>query len=109
MEPKKLEKLIHYSERPLKTFAQYDVFINMEPNSDDVMTSDSDGDSMTCGTTQELMNSSTVRVLILPNTPKGDILRALKKIRRWIKRDGLFNDEFIRQEIAELDLSKSPF
>ena len=61
------------------------------------MRPDRDGDCMFAGNTQELMTGLTnVRVLITPETSQGDVLRALKKVRKWIKQDGLYlNDMFL--------------
>ena len=85
----KEEKLRHYATRDLMPFLQFDGFY--DPGGyDPVMRPDSDGDSLTSGATQELMTGiPNIRILITPTTSQEQALRLLKKIRTWIKKDGL--------------------
>jgi len=85
MSKAKVDKLIHYCNRDPKILIQYDGFTNAE--ADDVMHPDTDGDCIMEGGTVELMWSSSVRVLIEPDTPEDVIIRVLHKIINWIKED----------------------
>ena len=91
--------LEHYAGKEPKPFIQYDCFVDAKP--DDVMSPDADGDGLFCLDTHELMYGSSVRVLITPETSRGDAIRALRKIRKWIKDDGLWDGEFFPRLMEE--------
>jgi hypothetical protein len=95
------ELLAHYAGKAPHKFVQYDVFCQAE--ADSMVQPDPDGDWTCCSETYELMSGGpTVRVLILPGTPVNDVRRALKKISKWIKRDGLHSDEKMRRRMSAL-------
>jgi hypothetical protein len=76
--------LKHYSRKEPHPFYQIDCFCDTDP--DDVFRGDENGDSLTFGTTHELMSGwPSVRVLITPKAELKDVARALKKIRKWVK------------------------
>ena len=79
--------LAHYATKEPTAFYQYDVFTHCEGDSE--MGPDEDGDScMSCATYELMSGGPAVRVLVTAGTPGGDVVRALKKVRRWVKRDG---------------------
>jgi hypothetical protein len=86
MDKVKMEKLLHYADREPKIFKQFDAFCHEE--ADCIMHPNEDGDVLFVGITVELMHGrAPVRVLIDPATDGIDVLRALKKIRKWIKHE----------------------
>ena len=80
MSQTKADTLLHYCGQEPKIFIQYDGFTNVEP--DAVMRPDADKDSIWRVGTIELMQGSSVRVLIEPDTPEEVILRVLQKITK---------------------------
>ena len=79
--------LEHYAGKEPCAFRQYDGFF--VSGGDDVLRPDADGDSLCSSTTMELMTGCPeVRVLLSPRCTYDQALRLLKKIRRWIKKDG---------------------
>jgi len=102
----KQDLLEHYATKEPHAFYQYDGFAN-ERDSGSPVEADTDGDALCGGTTHELMNGATVRVLVAPGTSEKDALRLLKKIRRWIRRDGLNKDSLAQRE-RHLDAELCP-
>ena len=83
----RIEKLLHYFDKPLTQFNQFDVFTEVEPG-DPIMRPDKDGDCILGGSTKELMSGQpAVRVLVVPGISSETIQRALKKIASWIKKE----------------------
>ena len=79
--------LEHYAGKEPCAFRQYDGFVVGQ--GDDVLRPDADGDSLSSRETMELMTGCPeVRVLCSPGCTYDEALRLLKKIRRWIKKDG---------------------
>ena len=85
----KEELLEHYKQREPHRFIQYDGFIAWFEDDH----ADSDGDTVWCRETVELMQGSTVRLLIDPDAAKDVVIRVLRKLCGWIERDGVFNPE----------------
>ena len=88
----KEEKLRHYANRDLMPFLQFEGLYLPDGGND--MYLDDDWDWVTCCNTSELTSelmsgNPGVRVLITPDTSQKDALRLLKKIKTWIKKDGL--------------------
>jgi len=95
MSAAKIDKLLHYSERSLTEFNQFDVFTEVEPG-DPIVKPDKDGDSVFGGSTKELMTGApTVRVLILPGASPEAIKGALKKITSWIEKEPRILTQYI--------------
>ena len=99
----KRELLEHYATREPKAFYQYEGILGVHG---DVM-ADGDGDGLESSTTHELAYGSAVRVLVAAETSAADADRLLKKIRRWIRRDGLNKDELAARE-RHLDAELCP-
>jgi hypothetical protein len=92
-------------------FYQIDGYVNVPPG-DCIMNPDGDGDVLTGDSTWELRrNENEVRVLIHEGTKPEDVLRLLKKIRKWLKRDKslLLNIKPTYYGIEEDDDSDIPF
>jgi hypothetical protein len=78
----KLEKLLHYATRDLKSFVQMDGFINAIEDS--CIHPDEDGDALFTLKTQELMTGAVnIRTLIIPGTNPQDVKRVLNKFADW--------------------------
>lgn len=95
----KRELLEKYADREPTAYYQFDAFTDtggggpMEP--------DGDGDERYASVTYELMNGANVRVLIRAGTDEKQALRALKKIRQWVKKDGFaYGRDGIARETA---------
>ncbi|MBT7072522.1 MAG: hypothetical protein HN975_16715 [Anaerolineae bacterium] len=105
----KEEKLRHYATRDLMPFLQFDGFYCPDGGLFPVGSPDDDWDWVSCGATDELMSGApNVRVLITPDTSQKEALRLLKKIRTWIKEDGLKDPIYYapknKDQITEWDL-----
>jgi len=79
--------LDHYAGKEPCAFRQYDgIFVG---HRDDLLGSDDDGDWLCSGATMELMTGRPeVRVLCSPGCTYDQALRLLRKVRRWIRKDG---------------------
>ncbi len=55
------------------------------------MVPDSDGDWLSGGLSWDLMQGSTVRVMVDPQATKEQVLRQLRKMRKWVK-NGCLDD-----------------
>lgn len=106
MEKEKKRKLMHYLDSDPIRFIQYDIYTDAEAYPK--MHPDKDGDALSQEKTVELMPSApNVRVLILPNTGKKAVLRSLRKVAAWIKREPELlewlpepNAELLEQKLA---------
>lgn len=100
--PTRGDLLEHYAYKTPRAFVQYDGFAHTEEEI--TMRPDKDGDSLHSGLTYELMTGiPDVRVLITPRTPPGDVMRLLKKIRKWIKQDGMDSEMIAELKKAEAE------
>jgi len=79
----KAELLAHYAHRRPTRFVQYDGFVNRA----DSLCDSGDGDAVFWGDTWELMNGSSVRVLIHPDTAPADAVRLLHKMASTVERN----------------------
>jgi hypothetical protein len=89
--PTKYQLLEKYLISSVSAFKQYDCFIDAVPDS--LFKPDDDGDCLFGGTTHELMNGSSVRVLIRPDESKQDVIRALLKIAEEVSLSTDFKDK----------------
>ena len=78
-------KLASYASREPKSFLQLDAFYY--PYKDDASFPDKDGDTLMAGGTIELMDGTSVRVLIPHDAKPKDVVRQLKKITKWLSKD----------------------
>ena len=77
MQRKSKEQLLdHYKQREPKRFIQYDGFSGWYMDE----YADAEGDAKFSGETTELMQGSTVRLLIDPDAEKEVVLRLLRKL-----------------------------
>ena len=106
--------LEHYSQpyHGPNAFLQFDAFYCPE-GGDSFVHPDNDGDWLSGGATWDLMGgppgSATwnVRILVQRKATKNDALRAIKKLRKWIKNGGF---ESISQYLSDEDTkTDSPF
>ncbi|HEY3311214.1 MAG TPA: hypothetical protein VGK00_06190 [Anaerolineales bacterium] len=74
------ELLVNAEKKPIRKFRQFDVFWG-EGNSDP------DGDLLSSGQTYEFNRSACLRVLVPSGATQEDVIRGLKKISAWIKKD----------------------
>ena len=87
----KAELVADAARKPVRDFLQVDGWFLGGPNGgDDVMQPDEDGDCLMAGGTRDLRNSDSdlaVRVQIVAGADRDVVLRVLKKLRRWLKKD----------------------
>jgi len=82
-----INKIIFSLSRPPVKFIQFDDFTDPSTH-DGVVRPDKDGHSIWSGQTEDMMTGIyTIRVLVKPNASAETIIKGLKKIAAWIKKD----------------------
>ena len=98
----KQQLLRKYSNKEPNVFYQFDGFENMK--NDSIAKPDEDGLAVFYTNTCELMNGSTVRVLLKPGVEKKETyLKLLKRIYDWIERDDYSEDGFMCSIVHPLE------
>jgi adenine C2-methylase RlmN of 23S rRNA A2503 and tRNA A37 len=85
-------KLANYASKEPKVFLQLDGHYLPEESNNGNDRHDADGDEMKVKSTVELMEGSTVRILIPFDTDINVAVRQMKKLAKWLKRNPKFMD-----------------